>query len=174
MLNITNSTQERNIMCGCVGRQILEKSLIKAKWNTLPESKMAATSPPTWERMTLARKREGRSMEAGGREIGASWWTAVQLQLSRTGGLKTPECLCLTEQAHVLFFFLTVQTLALSKCTNTVCECLCVKCSVSHVDKTLSLDATASRTSQCAVEDMWSEHNPLLYFTSSFTTQIQT
>lgn len=30
------------------------------------------------------------------------------------------------------------------------------------------------RTSQCAVEDMWSEHNPLLYFTSSFATEIQT
>lgn len=53
---------------------------------------------------------------------------------------------------------------------------LCVRVirSVSRVDKTLSLDATAPRTSQCAVEDMWSKRNPLLYFTSSFTTQIQT
>ena len=52
--------------------------------------------------------------------------------------------------------------------------CVHVTRSVSRVDKTLSLDATAPRTSQCAVEDMWSERNPLLYFTSSFATQIQT
>lgn len=52
--------------------------------------------------------------------------------------------------------------------------CVRVEHSAPRADQPPSLAATASRTSQCAAEDMWSGPNPLLYFTSSFTTQIQT
>lgn len=73
------------------------------------------------------------------------------------------------DQADTCVFYSVLATSSYS-----VGACLRVKHSVCRVDKTLSPDATASRTSQCAAWDMWSERNPLLYFTSSFTTQIQT
>lgn len=92
------------------------------------------------------------------------------------GGLKTPECMCLTKQAHVFLKGLGSPPLLCKGLDSVSVHILCarVKRLVYHVDKALSLDATAPRTSQCAAEDMWSKRNPLHYFTSSFSTQIQT
>lgn len=124
-------------------------------------------------RMTLAEEREGQSMEVGGKGDSGQLMDSGTAPALENGGTQDPWMYALEWASPCVVFWLCKRLCPIS--VHVMCVHVCVLyAQFSYVDKTLSLDATAPRTSQCAVEDMWSKLNPLLYFTSSFTTQIQT
>lgn len=130
---------------------------------------------PKWLLLLLAYEKDdigrgnGRTKHAsGGMGDSGQLMDSSTIAEDRGGGLRTPERVRLN--GHVCMFFLTMHTRVLDTSASIVSACF-ARCARI---KPLFLDATPPRTNQFAVEDMWSERNPLLYFTSSFATQIQT
>lgn len=131
---------------------------------------MAATSPPIREGWHWQRKEKDKAWKWG---EGRQWPADGQRHSSSSREWRDSGPLNVCAWSTRVVFWLCKRLRQIS--VHVMCVHVCVLYTqFSYVDKTLSLDATAPRTSQCAVEDMWSKLNPLLYFTSSFTTQIQT
>lgn len=70
--NNLNTRQKYNLTVGAARHGGAGESKVRFSPVYFRDSKMAAASPPTLERMTLAEKREGRRMEVERREIVAS------------------------------------------------------------------------------------------------------